>query len=509
MKGRQSVLMASAESGLIKCLTKDRNNLEDFLSQLSVRDYSAEHLVILVNTRLNETSPCSVYTDYTPLGYAIVHDDIRTVQLVLRYGAFVQSAPCSPRDNHVCVLSPLHLAIKQQCQPALVDTLLKYGASTKDIQRRDAACLQEYIVKCRSKTTSSALLSDMSYLDTTDNNRRTFLHLAAMNGKDAIVRDVIASRQVGVDKVDAMGKTALIYAAEQNAPTIMRLLLDTGATVDLTDAWGRTALHFAVRRAGRKAVELLLSAGADVGSEDRKGLTPLKYAFSTDSLLHSHSPKENAEDLIESLVWSSSKPISLNRKDFVHVAFLMTRTCENEAVVVRLLEDNRDHVSLRDNDGQMLIHVAAEFNKHGVVKWLIEEGGVSANITDATGWQPLHCAAKGGNQESLFYLLRKHGAKVNSATPSGWTPLWIAARSGWTEMACDIIRYGADVRQTLTVAKLRGAESHFSLPLSLFDPEAQMAKPLAYARSGSRVISLFEFATECGFTELSRLLARR
>ncbi|KAK2139767.1 hypothetical protein NP493_6213g00000 [Ridgeia piscesae] len=286
MKGRQSALMASAESSLIKCLTKDRSNLEDFLSQLSVRNYSAEHLVILVNTRLKDRRvPAPGLPDPRAL------------------------------DNHVCVLSPLHLAIKQQCQPALVDTLLKF--SRKNIQRRDAACLQEYIVKCPSKTTSLAFLSDMSCLDTTDNNRRTFLHLAAMNGKDAIVRDVIASRQVGVDKVDAIGKTALIYAAEQNAPTILRLLLDAGATVDLTDAWGRTALHFAVRRAGRKAVELLLSAGADVGAEDRKGLTPLKYAISTDSLLHSHSAKENAEDLIESLVWSSSKPISLNRRDFV------------------------------------------------------------------------------------------------------------------------------------------------------------------------------------------------
>ncbi|KAI0243187.1 hypothetical protein LSAT2_026207 [Lamellibrachia satsuma] len=506
MKGRRSALMADAESSLIHYLTEDRSHLGEFLSQLTERGHSTENLVILVNTRLRETRPCAVYSDYTPLGYAIVHDDPQTVDLVLRHGAFVQSAPCRPRDNHVSVLSPLHLALKHQCQAAVVDSLLKYGASTRNILGQDAACLLEYVVKCPSQTTSAALLSDMSCLETTDNNRRTLLHLAAMNGKNAIVSIVLNSHLVDIDKFDAMGKTALIYAAEQNSSTIVQLLLDSGATVDLTDGWGRTALHFAVRRAGLKAVEQLLSAGADVGAQDRKGQTALKYAFSSESLLHSHSAKESAEDLINCLVRAATGPISLNRRDFVNVTFLLARTCENEAVIVKLLEDNISHLSQRDNSGQMLIHVAAEFNKHGVVKWLIEKGGVDATETDALGWQPLHCAAKGGNRDTLFCLLDQHGADVNNATPSGWTPVWIATRNGWTDLACDVIRYGADVHQAMTVGKLRQAESHFSLPLSLFDPESQRAEPITYARSGSRGITLLEFSTECGFAELSRFL---
>ncbi|KAK2175657.1 hypothetical protein NP493_716g01003 [Ridgeia piscesae] len=495
------------ETTLMRHLAQDGVLLEEFLSKVVQKNRFLEKLVILVNTRVPVTLPYDVYTDYTPLGYAIINNDPASVDVLLRHGACARTAPCTYVDDAVKVQSPLHLALLRQSDAAIVDSLMKHGACTAQIQRQDVSSLLHFIVKCPSETTAAALLADMSNLNSTDGDRRTLLHLAALNGNDAVARIALQTRQVDVDKVDALGKTALIYAAKRNSPVFVQILLDGGATVDLADAWNRTALHFAVRRADLRIVELLLSSGADVEIEDHKGLTPLNYAFSGDNILHRREPKEDSHDLLQSMLKSTKKRVSLYKQDFLNVAFLVARTCENESVVIKLLEDNPSHVSQRNDDGQMLIHVAAEFSKHRVVKWLIEKGGVDADTTDAIGWLPLHYAAKGGNSETFFYLLDQHGADVNSATPSGWTPLWILSRNGWTDLACDVIRNGCDVQRTMSVSALRQADSHFGLPLSLFDPEAQRAKPVEYARTGSRRITLLEFASKCELTVLFRVLS--
>ncbi|KAI0236845.1 hypothetical protein LSAT2_012614 [Lamellibrachia satsuma] len=496
------------DSRIRKYLLEDRRQLGDFLSEYQ-QHHSTESLVSLVNTRLQLASPYDRHSDYTPLAYAIVQNDQQSVDILMRNGACAQSIPCSSVDNDIVVSSHLHLALTHQCQPMIIDTLLKYGAMTTCIRKRDVSCLLQYLVKCPSKATTSALMSGIpSYATTEDNMKRTLLHLAAMNSNSAIVSNVLETGKVNVNKFDAVGKTALMYAAEHNATVVVLLLLDYGATVDLTDAWGRTALHFAVRRACLKTVELLMSAGANVGAEDRKGLTPITYALSEERLLHTRSTKESAEDLIECLARSNENPVTLCKRDFVGVVFLLAITRETESVMIKLLEDHSYYVSQQNDDGNMLIHVAAEFNKHRVVKWLIEKGGLDSNIPDAAGWLPLHHAANGGNRQTLFYLLEQHGADVNSATPGGWTSLWILARNGWTDLACDVVRYGCDVQRTLKVIALRLADSHFSLPLSLFDPAAQRMNPVAYARSGSRSISIVEFCTECGLEELAGLLRK-
>ena len=504
MHGKQSKKMEQAESNLVHYLTEDRTHIGDFLQRLEKSEFSKEELRAVVNSRLQEQIPCLVYSDYTPLGYAIFQNDPQTVDQLLKYGACAQLAPCKPKDKNVCILSPLHLALKHLCQPSLVDILLQNGASTKNVQSRDVSCLLGFIAKCPSKETAEALLADMSCLNRVDNDKRTLLHLAAMNGKCAVVNSVLISHQVDINQFDATGKTALLYAAERNSPDVIQLLLNSGASVHLTDAWDRTALHFAVRRASVTTVERLLSAGASVSAHDRKGLTPLTYAYSTESILHSRKPRANADKLIRCLAGSTKQ--TLDKRDFIHVAFHMTRICETDSVVIKLLENNKGLLSQRNNNGQMLIHVAAEFRKHAIVKWLVEKGGLHSDVTDAIGWQPLHYAAKGGNKETLFYLLQQHGAKVNSATPGGWTPIWILCRNGWKDIACDVVCHGCDIKLTMTVSTLRQADSHFSLPLSLFDPEAQRVHPVAYARTGSRRITLVQFATECRFGRLARLI---
>ena len=58
------------------------------------------------------------------------------------------------------------------------------------------------------------------------------------------------------------GQTALIKAAQYNAPECIERLCRHGADVDVQDTNGRTALHYAARAGSTRCLEELLAAGA-------------------------------------------------------------------------------------------------------------------------------------------------------------------------------------------------------------------------------------------------------
>jgi ankyrin repeat protein len=55
-------------------------------------------------------------------------------------------------------------------------------------------------------------------------------------------------------------------------------LVRTGADIDLQDNNGSTALHFAAQEQRPEVVKLLLDAGADIEKRDKHGATPLMHA---------------------------------------------------------------------------------------------------------------------------------------------------------------------------------------------------------------------------------------
>lgn len=106
---------------------------------------------------------------------------------------------------------------------------------------------------------------------------------AASNNKREAVRRVLEDG-TDVDEVDGKERTALMYAAYENATPVMNLLLgDYCASVDWTDARGRTALMYAASRNQVDAVNLLLQYDADVNAKDENGRTALMYAIYNDA----------------------------------------------------------------------------------------------------------------------------------------------------------------------------------------------------------------------------------
>jgi TonB family protein len=102
---------------------------------------------------------------------------------------------------------------------------------------------------------------------------------AAAGDIEAIRILLTATDQVAIDATDALGWTALMYAADAGHDAAVRLLIDAGGTFNSTDVAQVTPLHLAARRGRTQVVQRLLEAGADFQARDADGRTPLFLAI--------------------------------------------------------------------------------------------------------------------------------------------------------------------------------------------------------------------------------------
>ena len=118
-----------------------------------------------------------------------------------------------------------------------------------------------------------------------EDTKETLLHYTAAQGLTQVVKCLLNCGSFPVDVKDENDKTPLHYAALNGADEVFQLLVDNKADIDALDAVGATPLHFAVRWGSESIVKLILRNKGDevvrvLDSGDRLGRTPLHYAAS-------------------------------------------------------------------------------------------------------------------------------------------------------------------------------------------------------------------------------------
>lgn len=355
----------------------------------------------------------------------------------------------SPRDAQGNAQSGLHLGRRS---PAIVYAVRTPGDALHGAtDRGDLAGV------------TRILQASPDCIDARNARGRTSLHVAAMIGRNDIVKHLL---QYGPDVNARSGwkYTPLIFAAENTHPDVIVTLVRAGAHLEARNRQGNTALHKAVirERNNPDTVYVLAVLGADVNTKNDGGDTALYTsldkridmnamvlcAFGADPNIKSsrgdsasdlvkhrersetHEPRVNISHVIST--WAPEESLQPYRHD------LLRFVRKPEEMVMDLLA--------------ILCWASGKSQKPGrpIVNFVLQLSGDKAGLIVESaemprGWKPLHHAAAGGEPDVASMLL-SHGAAVDALTVKHkWTPLLLAAEKGRQRTVARLLEHGADV----------------------------------------------------------------
>jgi len=111
----------------------------------------------------------------------------------------------------------------------------------------------------------------------TDDQTRTGLHVAAINGNLQIAA-ILIKAGAKIDITDKLGNTPLHYAADRNQVEMAKLLLDLSVAPDPVNRNGMTPLMIAASRGDLEIVTALLAKGANPSKTDFTGRDAIGWA---------------------------------------------------------------------------------------------------------------------------------------------------------------------------------------------------------------------------------------
>ncbi len=131
-------------------------------------------------------------------------------------------------------------------------------------------------MKTLNKLSIALILAATPALYADADDRQESILEAAQAGEARLA--AVISSGISVNTADNDGVTALMEAAEDGSPEVVRLLIKHGANVNVADEDGETALMMAADEGRTEVVRILLEAGADVNARDNEGKTALMMA---------------------------------------------------------------------------------------------------------------------------------------------------------------------------------------------------------------------------------------
>ena len=187
------------------------------------------------------------------------------------------------RDSKTTTHGPaLHAAIVNQAD-SIVELFVRH-ATNIDFNYRDAhgRTPLHYAFLSGNKRICEMLLQQpsvrLNYV--TEPEKQSFLSLAIINGMTKLAHQLIATKEVDVNKQDHQGHSALHHSAWCNQPTMMEHLLQRRSLdVNLKDLCGRTALHVAAACGNARLVKQLIGdPRTDVDCKNNYKETPFSAA---------------------------------------------------------------------------------------------------------------------------------------------------------------------------------------------------------------------------------------
>jgi ankyrin repeat protein len=461
------VALVVASTGLVRAAPPDLRLLE------AVKRQDATEIAALVKSRVDVNAPHPDGT--TALHWASYHDDVRTVETLIRAGANVNATTdtgitplwisCNTNASVAIVRQLLEAGANPNLAPNTGETplmwcaragavesvkaLVAHGAKVDAREKSSgqtalmwaAAARHPEVVKtlvevgadlrARTTVTSELVYRGFRYITAPpahaegiiDHAKRggfTPLLFAAQQG-DRQSAEVLLAAGADVNDADASGASVLLVAAHSGHGDLARLLLERGAEPNDAGA-GYTPLHAAVLRGDAALVKALLAKGADPDARLQAGTPVRKYGV----------------DYALSAAWIGATPYWLASK-FAEPE-IMRLLAEAKADTRRAIPDGTTPLmaSLMEGQGQgdrrerfqtePQVAAAAPAQEAATVKAVTSalELGSDVNAATTNGDTALHIAATRG-MIPVIKLLVDAGASLEAKNKRGLTPLGAAA----------------------------------------------------------------------------------
>lgn len=355
---------------------------------------------------------------------------LEMIKLMAEFGAKIDAAD---EDGRTSLMWATHDENED-----LVECLLELGASVNTETRYKVRPL--HLASMRgSEAIVNLLLAKNPRLDCLDDSGCTALYRSAQRGFSDVTR-ILLEKGANPDLTENLGLTPLYISALEGFSNTVKVLLDHGAQVNLQtegkvddNPGGWTAVSAAANSDAPEIVKLLIDAGASLSLKSNTGAIPLHVAIlSTARVLLQHRKRFNLDELD-------------NDKDTpLHCAI---RTAES-AELTKLMIESGANLNLQNNDGDTAICVAANLDNHEAVRLLLREEDCDPNLTSNYGKGPLHYSLERSESLETVKLLVESGADINRVARSDvGSPIQTACRNAKAgkEMVEYLLERGADL----------------------------------------------------------------
>jgi ankyrin repeat protein len=218
------------------------------------------------------------------------------------------------------------------------------------------------------------------------------LILAALKGKGAIVKALLAAGARANLRDDGCRETALHYAS---TPEVAELLVEAGANVNATDEFGQTPLAGAVSAGHAAVVKLLLAHGANPNKRPSRDEDPLL-----------HLPcLEGKTNVVQALLEGGADPDAKSADGVTPLLSVGISGEKNSAEIVSLLLKAGANPNAKMSDGRFPLYAAAVYGTPKLVLALLQ-GGAKIDLDNGSGETALAAAVYRNRIDTAAVLLK-------------------------------------------------------------------------------------------------------
>jgi ankyrin repeat protein len=308
------------------------------------------------------------------------------------------------------------------------------------------------------------LRGHLAPVDTEDEEQRTPMHFACLNGSVEVAR-LLVNMGASVRAKDSESMTPLLYACNSGSLKLVKYLVANGgrSLLDDVDNAGNTALIIASRRGHLDLCQWLVKVGLDYNKVSAKGVNAAASAeeagFSkVEKWLRQYASRAASREMDrQANMTQLSKFISagsltdvrrvIENGVFVNGAMEHGNTpfhfaCANGILdICKLLVDNGSDMNVINAWGWSPLITASYFGYFDIVKWILDCGVEWRNVTN--GNYPIHCAAIMGRTSIVQHFLDL-GCNISLQNSAGLSLLHEAVLGNNLECARALVERGID-----------------------------------------------------------------